>query len=489
LREGINMETDLLQKRNKIMLYLLLLIAIANVIVCFAIGKPLFLMLSILGSTLFVCLVMFLIIKQQQHIVASYWYTLGINAIVLVYITLDKNIGDVLFLFVTIIMTTIYLNKKINLFAASLSIILFLYSFFSLKLFGEQYDLLFYYLFSFVCFGMVLSYVSYFVSNVLQDLLNTRKALSNQQEELISMNKSARKTIYELKKFSSTLKNDVKIINDKNYDFNQSLEEIVHSFVIQTDNLERITLNTTSIQEEANVIFKLSKEVHDKTNECSRSITEYTKETEKLDAAIEELKNLFCENEEVNDTLVQKLNDIESITDTLNKISNQTKMLSLNASIEAARAGELGVGFTIVSGEMKKLSETSNLFTNNIQQIILDIKELISKNDDFFKHSYDCLNITNENSNTVKQIFDLVSTNSKEMEKEIKKVFEHTSVLKTNVEDINHSLVELQSVAEEHAVSNEEIKINFENHTEHVQKIYGDFNDLKIILEENNTND
>ena len=130
---------------------------------------------------------------------------------------------------------------------------------------------------------------------------------------------------------------------------------------------------------------------------------------------------MFEENEEINDTLVQKLNDIENITDTLNKISNQTKMLSLNASIEAARAGEHGRGFTIVSGEMKKLSETSNLFTNNIQEIILDIKELISKNDDFFKHSYDCLHITNQNSNTVKQIFTLVSTNSKEMEQEIKK--------------------------------------------------------------------
>ncbi|WP_259653082.1 methyl-accepting chemotaxis protein [Bacillus sp. BML-BC060] len=483
------MKEELLQKRNKIMFYLLIFIAISNVIVCFAIGKPLTLMFSILGSTLFVCFVMFLLLKTDKQLLGSYWYTFGINSIVLVYITLDKNIGDVLFLFVTIIMTTIYLDKRINIFATVLSMLLFLHSFFALDLFEKQYDLLFYYLFSFFCFGIILSYVSHFVSTVLQDLLTARQTLFEQQKELISMNQTSKKTIYELKKFSSTLKNNVKIISDKNHDFNQSLEEIVHSFVIQTDNLERITLNTTNIQEESNIIFDLSKEVHSKTTECSKSITEYTKETEKLDAAIEDLKELFSQNEDVNDTLVQKLNDIESITDTLNKISNQTKMLSLNASIEAARAGEHGKGFTIVSHEMKKLSETSNLFTNNIQQIILDIKELISKNDDFFKHSYDCLHITNQNSNTVKQIFELVSTNSKEMEQEIKKVFEHTSVLKTNVEDINQSLVELQSVTEEHAASNEEIKSNFENHTENVQKIYGDFNDLKIILEENINND
>ncbi|WP_333730359.1 methyl-accepting chemotaxis protein [Bacillus cereus] len=480
------METDLLQKRNKIMLYLLLIVAVSNVIVCFAIGKPFVLILSILGSTLFVCLVMYIALEQQKHEFARYWYCFGVNVIVLVYTTLDKNPGNALFLFVTIVMGAIFLDKKINIFSTVLSMLLFLHFFFSLKLFGNQYDLLFYYLFSFFAFGLVLSYVSHFVSNVLKDLMTARQTLSNQQEELISMNKSARKTIYELKKFSSTLKNNVKIINDKNYDFDQSLEEIVHSFVIQTDNLERITLNTASIQEESNVIFNLSKEVHNKTTECSRSITEYTQETKKLDAAINQLKNLFEENEEINDTLVQKLNDIENITDTLNKISNQTKMLSLNASIEAARAGEHGRGFTIVSGEMKKLSETSNLFTNNIQEIILDIKELISKNDDFFKHSYDCLHITNQNSNTVKQIFTLVSTNSKEMEQEIKKVFDHTSALKTNVEDINRSLVELQSVTEEHTVSNEEIKINFENYSEHIKKIHQDFDELKNIVEEEN---
>ncbi|MFV0946293.1 methyl-accepting chemotaxis protein [Bacillus pacificus] len=481
---GIYVETNLLQKRNKIMLYLLLLIAIANIIVCFIIGKPLSLMLSILGSTLFVCFVMFLSMRQGKHILSSFWYTFGINGIVLIYITADKTQGSVLFSFVTIIMTTIYLDKRINIFATVLSMLLFLHSFFVLHLFQEQYDLLFYYLFSFVCCGIVLSYVSHFVTSVLQDLLGARKTLSDQQEELISMNQAARKTIYELKKFSSVLKSNVKIINDKNHDFNQSLEEIVHSFVIQTDNLERITLNTSSIQEEANVIFNLSKEVHNKTTECSRSITEYTQETKKLDAAIHQLKELFEENEEVNDTLVQKLNDIENITDTLNNISNQTKMLSLNASIEAARAGEHGAGFNIVSHEMKKLSETSNLFTNNIQQIIFDIKSLISKNDDFFKHSYDCLHITNQNSNTVKQIFNLVSTNSKEMEQEIKKVFNHTSVLKTNVEDINSSLIELQSIAEEHSVSNEEIKTNFENYSEHIKKIQEDFDKLKNLIEE-----
>ena len=68
------------------------------------------------------------------------------------------------------------------------------------------------------------------------------------------------------------------------------------------------------------------------------------------------------------------INNTHEVIGFINKVSQQTNLLGLNAAIEAARAGEQGKGFAVVANEVRKLAEDSVEATKKINSILNNIE-------------------------------------------------------------------------------------------------------------------
>jgi len=75
------------------------------------------------------------------------------------------------------------------------------------------------------------------------------------------------------------------------------------------------------------------------------------------------------------ESLETESKSIIGIIEAINDITEQTNLLSLNASIEAARAGVAGRGFAVVAEEIRKLAERSSSEARRIGKIIERIQD------------------------------------------------------------------------------------------------------------------
>ena len=155
--------------------------------------------------------------------------------------------------------------------------------------------------------------------------------------------------------------------------------------------------------------------------------------------AMRQLSQQVAESSSTVDSLRSDSEEIGSVLDVIRSIAEQTNLLALNAAIEAARAGEQGRGFAVVADEVRSLASRTQVSTEEIQTIIVNLQQ---------------------RSESASKAMAQSRSNAESTEERVRAAEESLTSIASYVAQINDSIGQISAAATEQAAATDEVSQN-----------------------------
>ena len=227
-------------------------------------------------------------------------------------------------------------------------------------------------------------------------------------------------------------------------DFTQSAEAIDDNTKALQQGSESIVISAEGMNESCNnvqgCIIDSQQSIANLNEEVLRveiALKENQANMENMQKQLAQVSKTIYEANEVFQAMEQKMGEVADIADQLGDISFNTSILSLNASIEAARAGESGAGFEVVATEMRQLSNNSNVFSEQVSEVVKDLVTEVGETAQQFMDSTKALEESKATMNELQESFNKLT-------QQFGSLYEYIETQNTNVNQVNVIFNELQ---------------------------------------------
>jgi len=368
---------ETLHKRNKLLVNIIWGMLVLGIGVDFltGAGTDSIIALAIVG-TITCGLATLLTYKRWLTTYIMYFISTIITALTLLLLITGPIISTYLLVYVNLAIMTLYCSSRAiaysTLMGAGLTAYLLLDPYYKQEVFTNNSPIT-------ICLflGMISVplYVSTKFSERLQnDVITKHEQAVQEKNKSLEMVAQISSSLTLLNDFSSKLKHNITSTGTISKEVTTAFAEITSSIETQTSSITDISDSIVQIEQSVTSLADRSNEMRALSASSARLTQAGSEEAGSLETEMKQINDNIDESVRLMTELGEQNKLIGDIVSTIKHISTQTNLLALNAAIEAARAGEHGRGFGVVSHEIRKLAETSQQSTEQIEHILDSIR-------------------------------------------------------------------------------------------------------------------
>lgn len=219
--------------------------------------------------------------------------------------------------------------------------------------------------------GDELELISENVNTLLEYIRSIMLQISADSTQLGSSTETIAQSLITAKDNISDISSTMEEMNAAMEETSASLHQVDESVLHIMNSIGNISAKASSERDSAAEIMKKVQAIYESAK------------TDRTDAARQAAEMSEHMNERIERS--RAVEQIDTLTAEIINITDQTSLLSLNASIEAARAGEAGKGFAVVASEIGSLADNSARAAGDIQrvsqEVILAVNELANESE------------------------------------------------------------------------------------------------------------
>lgn len=273
------------------------------------------------------------------------------------------------------------------------------------------------------------------VSANAQTLGSASEALANISDRLVENSESVREGASTVAARTHEVSSSIETVAGAAQEAHRNVASVSTSTEQMSENMAQVSLAAEAVASNA-------VEVEGSVRDISDAMTTIRDNTEKAATVSRQGAEKATPVQSLLRELTQSAEATGKIVALIQKVADQTNLLSLNASIEAASAGEAGKGFAVVANEVKDLARETTAATKKIELQISDMQSFTRQSVAAIGQIIELMEGAHSiNSSIAKAVDDQTRTSAK--------VFEATSDSTKMIADVTGNIGEASNTAAE----------------------------------------